>query len=61
MISACNLSMTGISLRQQPLDHSAQAFYKVEKPVPEMGEGPIMANQGDTWTLPLQLELLFPK
>ena len=46
---------------KQPLDLSAQAFYNVEKPIPEIGQGPNLANEGDTWTLRLQLKLLFPK
>ena len=46
---------------KQPLDLSAQAFYNVEKPVPEISEGPNLTNQGESWTLRLQLKLLFPK
>jgi len=46
---------------KQPLDLSASAYYNVEKPVPEIVEGPNLENQGDTWTLRLQLKLLFPK
>lgn len=46
---------------KQPLDLSAQAFYNVEKPIPEIAEGPNLANQGEAWTLRLQVKLLFPK
>jgi hypothetical protein len=46
---------------KQPLDLSMQAFYNVEKPTPRVAQGPNLENQGDTWTLRLQLKLLFPK
>ena len=46
---------------KQPLDLSMQAFYNVEKPTPRIAQGPNLENQGETWTLRLQLKLLFPK
>ena len=39
----------------------SQAFYNVEKPNPLVGQGINIDNQGETWTLRLQLKLLFPK
>jgi hypothetical protein len=46
---------------KQPVDLSMQAFYNLEKPDPLEGQGVNLDNQGDTWTLRLQLKLLFPK
>ena len=46
---------------KQPLDLSMQAFYNVEKPKPRIADAPNLQNQGETWTLRLQLKLLFPK
>lgn len=46
---------------RQPLDLSMQAFYNVEKPKPRIADAPNLQNQGETWTLRLQLKLLFPK
>lgn len=46
---------------KQPLDLSMQAFYNVEQPEPLIAEGPNVENQGETWTLRLQLKFLFPK
>lgn len=46
---------------KQPLDLSASAYYNVEKPVPQIAQGPNLENQGESWTLRLQLKLLFPK
>ena len=46
---------------KQPLDLQMQAFYNVEKPNPLVGQGINIDNQGETWTLRLQLKLLFPK
>ena len=46
---------------KQPLDLQMQAFYNVEKPIPAIAQGPNLQNQGETWTLRLQLKLLFPK
>jgi hypothetical protein len=45
----------------QPMDLSMQAFYNVEKPTPRIADAPNLQNQGETWTLRLQLKLLFPK
>lgn len=46
---------------KQALDLSMQAFYNVEKPAPAIAQGPNLENQGETWTLRLQLKFLFPK
>ncbi len=46
---------------QQPVDLSMQAFYNVETPNPLVGQGINLDNQGETWTLRLQLKFLFPK
>ncbi len=45
----------------QPMDLQAQAFYNVERPVPLAGQGVNLDNQGNTWTLRVQLKFLFPK
>lgn len=49
------------SFGKQPVDLSMQAFYNVEKPNPFEGQGLNLDNQGETWTLRLQLKFLFPK
>lgn len=46
---------------RQPLDISLQAYYNVEKPVPAFAQAPNLENQGEQWTLRLQIKLLFPK
>jgi hypothetical protein len=46
---------------KQPVDLSMAAFYNVEQPNPLVGQGVNLDNQGETWTLRLQLKLLFPK
>jgi len=46
---------------KQPVDLSLAAFYNVEKPNPLVGQGVNLDNQGETWTLRLQIKLLFPK
>ena len=46
---------------KQALDLQMQAFYNVETPKPLVGQGINLDNQGHTWTLRLQLKLLFPK
>ena len=46
---------------KQPVDLSLAAFYNVEQPNPLVGQGVNLDNQGETWTLRLQLKLLFPK
>ena len=46
---------------EQPVDLSMQGFYNVESPKPLIAQGPNLDNQGETWTLRLQLKLLFPK
>ncbi len=46
---------------KQPVDLSLQAYYNVEQPLPEIAQGPNLENQGDVWTLRLQLKFLFPK
>ena len=46
---------------KQPLDLSASAYYNVEKPIPEIAQGPNVDNQGESWTLRLQFQLMFPK
>ena len=46
---------------EQAVDLQMQAFYNVEKPTPLVGQGLNLDNQGQTWTLRLQLKLLFPK
>jgi hypothetical protein len=45
----------------QPVDLSVQAFYNVEQPQPLIGQAPNLDNQGETWTLRLQVKFLFPK
>jgi hypothetical protein len=45
----------------RPVDLSMQGFYNVESPTPLIAQGPNLDNQGETWTLRLQLKLLFPK
>ncbi len=44
----------------QPVDLSLQGYYNVSKPIPEVAQGPNLDNQGETWTLRLQLKFLFP-
>jgi hypothetical protein len=46
---------------KQAVDLQMQAFYNVEKPIPLAAQGLNLDNQGETWTLRLQLKLLFPK
>ena len=46
---------------KQAVDLQMQAFYNVEKPIPLLAQGLNLDNQGETWTLRLQLKLLFPK
>lgn len=46
---------------RQPIDLSIQAFYNIEQPKPLIAEAPNLDNQGETWTLRLQLKFLFPK
>ena len=46
---------------KQPIDLSLAAFYNVEQPNPLVGQGVNLDNQGETWTLRLQIKLLFPK
>lgn len=46
---------------RQPVDLSIQAFYNVEKPKPLIAQAPNLDNEGETWTLRLQLKFLFPK
>jgi len=46
---------------KQPVDLSLAAFYNVEQPNPLVGQGVNLDNQGETWTLRLQIKLLFPK
>jgi hypothetical protein len=46
---------------RQPVDLSIQAFYNIEQPKPLIAEAPNLDNQGETWTLRLQLKYLFPK
>ena len=46
---------------RQPVDLSLQAFYNIEQPVPVIAEGPNLSNQGESWTLRLQVKFLFPK
>ncbi len=45
----------------QNVDFFVQAYYNVEKPSPLVGRGVDLDNQGETWTLRIQLKLLFPK
>jgi hypothetical protein len=45
----------------QPVDLQAQAFYNVVRPDPLTGQGINLDNQGNTWTLRVQLKFLFPK
>jgi hypothetical protein len=45
----------------QPVDLSMQGFYNVESPTALIAQGPNLDNQGETWTLRLQLKFLFPK
>ncbi len=44
----------------QAVDLYVQAFYNAIKPDPLTGQGINLDNQGDTWTLRVQLKLLFP-
>jgi hypothetical protein len=46
---------------KQPVDLSVQAFYNIEQPTPFIAQAPNLDNQGETWTLRLQLKFLFPK
>ena len=46
---------------KQAVDLQTQAFYNVETPTPLVGQGINIDNEGSTWTLRLQLKLLFPK
>jgi hypothetical protein len=46
---------------EQPVDLSLAAFYNVEQPNALAGQGVNLDNQGETWTLRLQIKLLFPK
>jgi len=46
---------------KQAVDLQTQAFYNVEKPVPLAAQGTNLDNQGETWTLRLQLKFLFPQ
>ncbi len=46
---------------KQPVDLSLAGFYNVEQPNPLVGQGVNLDNQGETWTLRLQIKLLFPK
>ena len=46
---------------KQAVDLQTQAFYNVEKPVPLAAQGLNLDNQGETWTLRLQLKFLFPQ
>ena len=45
----------------QSVDLSVQAFYNIEQPQPLVGQAPNLDNQGETWSLRLQIKLLFPK
>ena len=46
---------------KQPVDLSVAAFYNVEQPAPLVAQAPNLDNQGEVWTLRIQLKLLFPK
>ena len=46
---------------KQAVDLQTQAFYNVEKPIPLAAQGINLDNQGETWTLRLQLKFLFPQ
>ena len=46
---------------KQAVDLQMQAFYNIRKPNPLVGQGINTENEGATWTLRLQLKLLFPK
>lgn len=46
---------------KQAVDLQTQAFYNVEKPIPLAAQGLNLDNQGESWTLRLQLKFLFPK
>jgi hypothetical protein len=45
----------------QSVDLSVQAFYNIEQPQPLIGQAPNLGNQGEIWTLRLQVKFLFPK
>jgi hypothetical protein len=45
----------------QNVDLKVQGYYNLEKPSPLVGRGVNLDNQGETWTLTIQLKLLFPK
>jgi hypothetical protein len=46
---------------KQPVDLSLSAYYNVEQPNPLVGQGVNLDNQGETWTLRVQVKFLFPK
>lgn len=46
---------------KQPVDVSLSAYYNVEQPNPLVGQGVNLDNQGETWTLRVQVKFLFPK
>lgn len=50
-----------MSWGKQPVDLSLAGFYNVEQPNPLVGQGVNLDNQSETWTVRLQLKLLFPK
>ena len=45
----------------QNVDLKVQGYYNLKKPNPLAGQGVNLDNQGETWTLTIQLKLLFPK
>ncbi len=46
---------------KQPVDLSLSAYYNVEQPIPLVAQGANLDNQGETWTLRVQVKFLFPK
>ena len=46
---------------KQAVDGRIQAFYNVAQPEPGVAQLPNIQNQGDTWSLQVQIKLLFPK
>jgi len=46
---------------RQPVDLSLAAFYNAVKPNPLVDQGVNLDNQGESWTVRLQIKLLFPQ
>lgn len=46
---------------KQPVDGRIQFFYNVVQPEPAVAQLPNIQHQGETWSLQVQIKLLFPK